>query len=479
MHIFGWFALILLNCQATAGVDDGGLQLFLRNTIGRYRHGNYYYALKEQKVDLICRHTQYRKKLSMNKGVRPESSLLIVNGGELVSSTPGKYSVERQRRRQTLTIQTPDEPDISPYVCWSFEKAGDSNARILFNYTYLHVMEQSDTINFCDLVSGIDGVFFTGDDVVLKCPIGNNLKVGFQPRGRVGSITVHNQACVPMDPPEFCLLSIRNIGRTWDGSFVSCTKHTEGVEEDLCQHIPQITVFDDLTVFVDLLEWNNTDGYAIVACRSIPSVLSPIEWNVVGKNVTIEGTERLNQMKINLRNYSENTVTSFEVSCRLFIGSRSSSKSVSFNTTSITSKLMPITAKESSIKHVTSSVPSDVKELPSTPNVTPDGKTPLILALSIGCTTTILIILSIILVLVFRTKRCLKHKKKSLRVSNIYLSPDQVLATKESTREKFTEMDTSKPTDDNDYIYADTERTLRVIDYTIDDTVLYQNVAHK
>lgn len=392
------FAVITLCFHLTSGEENW--KFVFTNNIASYRFNNHYYALQRETVSLICRNTYGSENcstLNVYKGVHQENAVAIVGDGNVMATTTGRYRIaigNGGRRRCQLFMYDVSPSDSSPYVCTSLQIMGNMSARVVSNFADLHVVGQKVQPSFCDVVSGVDGVFFTGDVLKLRCPNRNKLKIKFKTRGGAVLLELNDHTCVPMND-MFCFLSVEMNANLNDSS-VSCTDENG---RDFCEHIPQIRVFNDLTAWVDFLEWNEKEMYVTVACRSIPSLLSPIEWEVFGTDVSMEGTEDLNQLKINFKNLSEEIETDLEVSCEIQVGTKSSKTYAVYSSTSFTSVQTPL------------DVTTPFHKL-STVSLQRKGTTqgPPIYVIAIGCVVAVFIIF--VVIVLFAKKGCLKEKNE-------------------------------------------------------------------
>ncbi|KAJ8021979.1 hypothetical protein HOLleu_39335 [Holothuria leucospilota] len=395
------FAFIAFCCHLTLGEENW--KFVFTSTISSYRLRNHFYALQRKNVSLICKHTYGSENcstLNVYKGIDQENALAIVGDGRLMTTTSARYSMslgdEGGQRRCKLFMYDVRKSDSSPYVCSSLQIMGNMSARVVSNLADLLVVEQRDPPNFCDLISGVEGVFFTGDDLTLRCPNRSKLKIKFKKRDGRDLRELDYHTCVPMDD-HFCSLSVENMNANLNGSSVSCT---DGAGRDFCEHIPQIRVFDDLTVFIDFLEWNEKELYVTVACRSIPSLLSPVEWEIFGTNVTMERREDLHQLRINFKNLSKEMEIELEVSCEIQIGTKSSKTLAVYGSTSFTSVQTPLDVTTPFNKLSTVGL-----QRKGTTQGTP------IYAISIGCVVTVFIILVVIFFFVIKGRK----KKKEIQ----------------------------------------------------------------
>ncbi|KAJ8022100.1 hypothetical protein HOLleu_39496 [Holothuria leucospilota] len=256
----------------------------------------------------------------------------VVENGQLqeAKDISNKFLFESSQGDNSLIIRNLTESDSLIYRCWyNFmywcSTYGQVNSRCLVTVSgtvTLDVRKKSNTsmeIDLCNLIGGMSGVFFIGEDLILECPTAN-LSVSISNSTRTVNVDYEYQ---PFDQNSF-LLTIK-VSEKSNGTTISCMRKPNIDNTDYCRQFPKLLVFNDIKVIATPEEVVvENGGNATIYCHSSPFLEdadTSFEWDFLDNNVTfgaVEESETSTGRQIVIANIDfQNATSSLIVVCRV------------------------------------------------------------------------------------------------------------------------------------------------------------------
>ncbi|KAJ8022096.1 hypothetical protein HOLleu_39491 [Holothuria leucospilota] len=313
----------------------------------------YCYAFEGETIALTCTIPTGRGPIGIAT-IKPERSgwdfNILVKEGKLqgAEDNRSKFTFESSQENNTLIIRNLTESDNLFYRCWyhfiySCGMFGQVHLRcwkIVRGTVYLDVRKKSNTpmeIDFCNLIGGMSGVFFTKEDLILECPTAK-LNISISNSTHTVNVDYEYQR---FDQNSF-LLTIK-VSEKLNGTTMSCMRKTNIDNTNYCKQFPKLSVFNDIKVTTtpeEVVVQNG--GNATIHCHSSPfleDVDTSFEWDFPDNNVifgNIEESETSTGTQISIDNIVFTNTTSFDIVCRVTLGSRNSSAFVTVTLSSTT-----------------------------------------------------------------------------------------------------------------------------------------------
>ncbi|KAJ8022103.1 hypothetical protein HOLleu_39502 [Holothuria leucospilota] len=324
-----------------------------------YNYVGPYYAFEGDTVALNCSIPRGRGSIGIDARAWYERRYhtLVENGLIQSDETSGsRYSLESSKQTNTLVIRNLKASDSSFYRCWyNFIDWCDDwwygPYRCVMTEmatAYLDVVETTTVpmeSDFCDLVGSLDGVFFTGEDLILRCP---TTELNITASSLLFKSTLISE--FQNSYQNFYVFTLKNLTEDLNGTTLTCLKKGGGDETDYCRLLPNISVFNELTVTTSpkkvVVE---NGGNATIYCHSSPfpkAVDISFQWDFLDNKVTFGDfteSETSTGVQILIENidFQNTTESSFKVICRVRAGSRNSSANTTVTRLSITSPRNP------------------------------------------------------------------------------------------------------------------------------------------
>ncbi|KAJ8022098.1 hypothetical protein HOLleu_39493 [Holothuria leucospilota] len=343
------------------------VQIFFNSTCF---DSGYCYVFEGDTIALTCTIPTGRGPIGIIT-IKPEPSgwdfNILVKSGQLqeAEDISSKFMFESSQGNNTLIIRNLMESDNLFYRCWYyfvytcslFEQVYFRCWKRVRGTVYLDVRKKSNTpmgIDFCNLIGGMSGVFFIREDLILECPTAN-LSISISN----STYTVNVEYKSRTFNQNSFLLSLE-VSEKFNGTTMSCMRKPNIDNTDYCRQFPKLSVFNGIKVTTtpEKVVVEN-GGNATIFCHSIPfleDVDTSFEWDFLENNVifgNIEESETSTGTQISIDNidFTNTITTSFDIICRVTIGSRNSSAFVTVTLSSTTDVQMSsstISSKETS-----------------------------------------------------------------------------------------------------------------------------------
>lgn len=360
--------LVLLLCFMLHSTFIDGQELKLSFNTPLYNDTNDYYAHVGENVNLTCTVAGSETRVYMYK-TRFFSILAekLVENSELVKDLtyqPNKYSFQSDGGKYRLTIHSLDISDSLFYGCQICSSFIFCRRTV---YVYLDVKETVDHSripDFCDLISNTGGIFFTENDLTVRCPI-----LPFNITASNGSFIFIVEFEMENYGTNSRLLTIKNLTTQFNGTKLSCFSQNGDMSEDYCRRFPNISVFNDLSVRISPRDRIIRNGENVTfSCYSHPFLPSSVRWNILDSNVTFDDvsvsfTPEASRIAIHNVKFHNSTSSSLTLFCNVTIGPKSSFGMASVYpgkqevvTTHVTSLISDISLKHKSVSESDKSV---------------------------------------------------------------------------------------------------------------------------
>lgn len=343
-----------------------------------YDHTDDYYAHMGDQVILTCCVSSTVTKVNIYKGTSFEDYNTLVRNGEprkYLTSREDKYSFESSGGKYKLTIYNLDKSDSLYYACSACRYVFFGYCIYETKFVYLDVKittEESEIPDFCDLVNNTYGIFFTGNDLILRCPnVPSRLEASY------GSSTFSVYFDIKKVDTVFNLVTIKNLTSKFNETKIRCIYDQIGdMNKDYCSHFPKMIVFNELKITLSPGDRQIESGENVTfTCHSHPYLPFSSQWNISDSDVTFDNFSiseipqgsRLSISNIKVHITSTSSWSSLlTVTCIVTIGSQKGVEMVSvyprmqdISTTRVTSLASEISSLQAAVDTTMSDPGSD------------------------------------------------------------------------------------------------------------------------